>query len=416
MIKINKLEIENVKRIKAVSVDFTGNELNIIGGNNGQGKTSVLDAICFALGGEKFKPSNIKREGAMVDPSIKITLSNGLIVERKGKNSTLKVTDPSGTSAGQSLLNKFIEQLALNLPKFLNANNKEKAKILLQTLGIEEQLQEFEQKEKNVYSERHALGQIADRKQKFADELPCFENVPEELITASELIQRQQNMLATNGENQRKKERLNQLKNQAELIESQISELIEKQKLINADLVIAKKSAEQLQDESTEEIEKDIENIELTNAKVRSNLDKEKAILESKTIKEEYDELTDKIEAIRDSKLKLLESANLTLQGLTIEDSELVYNGQKWDCMSSSEQLITATAIIKNLNPECGFVLLDKLEQMDRDTLDSFSEWLKKENLQVIATRVSTGEECSIIIEDGQVLETEKPNFIPNKF
>ena len=53
------------------------------------------------------------------------------------------------------------------------------------------------------------------------------------------------------------------------------------------------------------------------------------------------------------------------------------------------------------MNPQCGFVLLDKLEQMDLDTLQKFGQWLESENLQAIATRVSTGEECSVIIEDG---------------
>ena len=62
-----------------------------------------------------------------------------------------------------------------------------------------------------------------------------------------------------------------------------------------------------------------------------------------------------------------------------------------------------AVAIIRKLNPECGFVLMDKLEQMDVDTLRKFGAWLQQEGLQVIATRVSTGDECSVIIEDGMV-------------
>ena len=69
--------------------------------------------------------------------------------------------------------------------------------------------------------------------------------------------------------------------------------------------------------------------------------------------------------------------------------------------MSGSEQLKVATAIIRKLNPDCGFVLIDKLEQMDLDTLQDFGKWLESEGLQAIATRVSTGDECSIIIEDG---------------
>ena len=56
-IKINKLEIENVKRIKAVKIEPTANGLTIVGGKNNQGKTSVLDSIAWALGGEKYRPS-----------------------------------------------------------------------------------------------------------------------------------------------------------------------------------------------------------------------------------------------------------------------------------------------------------------------------------------------------------------------
>ena len=43
-VKINKLEIENVKRIKAVKLEPTANGLTVIGGRNNQGKTSVLDS------------------------------------------------------------------------------------------------------------------------------------------------------------------------------------------------------------------------------------------------------------------------------------------------------------------------------------------------------------------------------------
>ena len=71
--------------------------------------------------------------------------------------------------------------------------------------------------------------------------------------------------------------------------------------------------------------------------------------------------------------------------------------------MSGAEQLKVSTAIVRKLNPDCGFVLLDKLEQMDVETLNEFGTWLEQEHLQAIATRVSTGDECSIVIEDGYV-------------
>ena len=92
---------------------------------------------------------------------------------------------------------------------------------------------------------------------------------------------------------------------------------------------------------------------------------------------------------------------------MSVENRELTYKGYKWDSMSGSEQLRVAAAIIRKLNPECGFVLLDKLEQMDADTLREFSAWLENEGLQAIATRVSNGDECSIIIEDGYAAATQ---------
>lgn len=75
--------------------------------------------------------------------------------------------------------------------------------------------------------------------------------------------------------------------------------------------------------------------------------------------------------------------------------------------MSGSDQLKVSTAIVRKLKPDCGFILLDKLEQMDMESLQEFGQWLESEGLQAIATRVSTGEECSIIIEDGYVAGQE---------
>ena len=84
----------------------------------------------------------------------------------------------------------------------------------------------------------------------------------------------------------------------------------------------------------------------------------------------------------------MLKNANLPLPELSIEDNALTYKGQKWDNMSGSEQLKVATAIVRKLNPNCGFVLIDKLEQMDVNTLKEFGQWIENEGLQAIATRV----------------------------
>ena len=413
-IKINSLELENVKRVKAVKLEPTKNGLTVVGGKNNQGKTSVLDAIAWALGGAKYKPSQAQREGSLVEPQLHIELSNGMIVERLGKNGTLKVTDPSGQKGNQSLLDGFISQFALDLPKFMEADKNTKAKILLQIIGVGDKLSAFDKQESELYNRRTEIGRIADQKKKYADEMVQWDGVPEEIVSAAELIQQQQEILARNGRNQELRNQAKNLEAQKVLLEQRIEEA---QKVLNTmheqfaelmeKLSIANTNAKDLQDESTAELEESIANIDSANAKVRDNLNKQRAQEEADEYKRQYGDLTTQIEEVRKSRMELLNGVEMPLDDLSVQDGELIYKGQKWDNMSGSDQLKVATAIVRKTNPKCGFVLLDKLEQMDVDTMKEFGKWLQDNNLQAIATRVSTGDECSIFIEDGYSVDKE---------
>lgn len=422
-VTITSLEAENVKRIKAVALTPAPTGLTLVGGNNNQGKTSVLDALAWALGGDRFRPDAAVRDGAMAPAHLKVTLSNGVIVERKGKNSALTVTDLTGRRSGQQLLNAFIEPLALDLPRFMEASDREKADILLKIIGIGTELHTRDLEIKSLYDKRTFTGQLAQQKKHFAEELIYYPDAPEEPVSASDLIRQQQEILARNGENQRKRRQLDKLideKNQLNFtlrdLDDRIEDLKEQYEKEQAkfddlekQIFQARKSTEELQDESTAELEASIQNIEETNQKVRANLEKARAEDEAARYASDYDKLTEAITQKRADRLALLNGADLPLPELSVEDGALTYKGKHWRDMSGSDQLRVATAIIRRLNPDCGFVLLDKLEQMDMTTLAEFGRWLESEGLQAIATRVSTGSECQIIIEDGMVKGAELP-------
>lgn len=415
-VTITALEAENVKRIKAVALTPAPTGLTLVGGNNNQGKTSVLDALAWALGGDRFRPNAAQRDGAVAPAHLKVTLSNGVIVERKGKNASLTVTDPTGRRNGQQLLNAFIEPLALDLPRFMDASDKEKADILLRIIGIGSELHVRDLEIKSLYDKRTFTGQLAQQKKHFAEELISYPDAPEEPVSASDLIHQQQEILARNGENQRKRNQLVQLTDLLERQKKVVADLefqlsTEKQRLttMQADVKIAQTSAENLQDESTAELEASIRSIEETNQKVRANLEKARAEDEAAQYASDYDKLTQAITQKRADRMALLNGADLPLPELSVEDGALTYKGKHWRDMSGSDQLRVAAAIVRRLNPDCGFVLLDKLEQMDLTTLTEFGRWLEAEHLQAIATRVSTGSECQIIIEDGMVKDAEPP-------
>ena len=408
--KINRLEIENVKRIHAVMIEPSKDGLTIIGGKNRQGKSSVLDAIAWALGGNKYKPSQAGNADSTIPPRLKVIMDNGLVVERKGKNSDLKVTDPNGEKGGQQLLDEFVEELAINLPKFMEATGKEKANTLLQIIGVGPQLAELDQREKELYQERTYVGRTADQKEKFAKEQPYYPDAPEEPVSASELIREQQEILARNGQRQQWAREYDKIlsdleknENAIEAYEKTLRDLKDEHKALEEKRKAAEKTPAEMKMESTEELERSLESIETINRKVRANLDKAKAEEDAKEYRNKYQSLTNDIEDVRRQRTALLDNADLPLPGLSVKDGELIYKGQMWDNMSGAEQMIVSTSIVRKLNPKCGFVLLDKLEAMDLDTVREFGQWLEQEGLQAIATRVSTGDECSIVITDGYV-------------
>ncbi len=415
-VKIAALEAENVKRIKAVALTPSPTGLTIVGGNNNQGKTSVLDALAWALGGEKFRPTAAVRDGALAPPHLKVILSNGVVVERKGKNSSLTVTDPTGQRSGQQLLNAFVEPLALDLPRFMQASDKDKADTLLNIIGVGDVLTGLDREIKALYDRRTVIGQIGAQKRHAAEELTEYPDAPSEPVSAIELIQQQQEILLHNADNQRQRMKLAQLEEQEKQLGRRVQELSQELEMVEHQLTAvqqdvqdATKTVAQLQDESTAELEQSIRNVEEINRQVSANLAKSKAQDEAERYAQEYTALTEQIKAKRTARMDLLNGADLPLTGLGVEDGSLTYNGKHWQDMSGSDQLRVATAIVRRLNPDCGFVLLDKLEQMDLATLAEFGSWLQAEGLQAIATRVSTGGECQIIIEDGRVKDAEEP-------
>lgn len=458
--KISSLQVNNVKRIKAVNIDFAENGMTIIGGRNRQGKTSVLSALSYALAGERFRPSNFKREGSEADGYIRVTFDDGMVVERKGKNSSLTVIDSTGKKGGQALLDEFVSKLSIDLPKFINGTPSEKASLLLKIIGLEDQLDALDAEEKCLYDERTMVGRIAEQKEKACKELEFYPDVPEVEVSLDTLKQKLMALVQKNAsvkavaskleENNARLVKMMQAGQNLETQKTALAEAVEKQKkalqqqiallqesfvkqtealdnriaenneAVNA-LATEVAEAEELVAGSeiadTSAVEAEIANCEEINAKVRANIARAEKLKEADAMKQEYDDLTEKVEDVRRRRKELLDGADLPYPGLSVQNGELLLNGKSWDCMSGAEQLIVACAIARRINDKCDFVLMDKMEQFDLESLNEFETWCEANNLQVIATRVSTGDECSIIIEDGYVVgqeqEATNENIVP---
>lgn len=417
-VKISSLELENVKRVRALSLEPTADGLTVIGGGNGQGKTSVLDAIAWALGGNRKRPDRPTREGSATPAQLRVELSNGIVVERKGKNGALTVTDPEGRRAGQALLDSFVEELAIDLPRFMAMSDREKADELLGIVGIGEELERLDRDLERTRSARLAKGQEKRAKAKVAEDAPWYPEAPEEPVSAADLLSEQQAAQATNMENERLRavadraerehERAVAALSEAERALADASKRAEEARRAASAASEAAKAAREIADAcvdaDTSDLDERIAGVDAVNERVRANRERARLQEDSERAEAEYRSLDAECEAIQRQRVELLEGADMPLEGLSVEDGRLMYHGAAWGEMSGSEQLRVATAIVRRVKPECGFVLVDKLEQMDPATLAEFGEWAQSQGLQVIGTRVATDETCTVVIEDGRAV------------
>lgn len=417
-VKISSLELENVKRVRALSLEPTADGLTVIGGGNGQGKTSVLDAIAWALGGNRKRPDRPTREGSATPAQLRVELSNGIVVERKGKNGALTVTDPEGRRAGQALLDSFVEELAIDLPRFMAMSDREKADELLGIVGIGEELERLDRELERARSARLAKGQEKRAKAKVAEDAPWYPEAPEELVSAADLLAEQQDAQAKNMENERLRtaadraerehERAVAALSEAERVLVDASERAEEARRAASAASEAARAAREMADAcvdaDTSDLDERIAGVDAVNERVRANRERARLQEDSERAEAEYRSLDAECESIQRQRVELLEGADMPLEGLSVEDGRLMYRGAAWGEMSGSEQLRVATAIVRRVKPECGFVLVDKLEQMDPATLAEFGEWAQSQGLQVIGTRVATDETCTVVIEDGRAV------------
>lgn len=472
--KITGFTVQDFKRIRLVEIHPTENGLTILGGRNAQGKSSCLDAIAYALGGETFRPSDINNHDAEKNATIRVEI-DGLIVERAGKNAALKITDARGMRGNQTLLNDIVGKFALDLGAFMRAGDLDKAKMLLKMFpDLEQRLAELKKRADEIREARADQNRDIKRLQVHFDEMPHFPEAPADEISIEALTKElqeiseaatsainQQNLLdiekqraaeletklANNqqaialkmlqiGENEKSKfARLDYLKREYEkaqqeiqeqagkdkaVLDSQVVELQQEQAAIERNITGTKEGIESLTAKLADnpdysamkaDIIQKLQQADETNKQIRANSERRKLYDQIAEMRLTSDRQTADLQAIEADRTALLQNAELPLPELSINaDGELLYRGQKWDCMSGSERLKVATAICMKSKPGCGFVLIDGLEAMDPQTLADFGEFLTAQNMQGIGTIVGENA-ATVIIEDGRVQEKEtNPN------
>jgi energy-coupling factor transporter ATP-binding protein EcfA2 len=401
--KIVNLYSENVLRLKAVDITPEG-PLVLIGGNNGQGKSSTINSMFLALAGRAASKEIARpvRDGAE-EAEVRVDLGD-LLVTRKwaGDKTSLSVTSKDGAkySAPQSILDKLRGTDAMADPvEFAQLPAVKQKAILMGLVELPFNPEELDAKRKGLFDQRtDAARELKRLEAQLAGMHPAPAGTPDTEVSLADLLEEHRAASLSNA-------RTRQIRQDVEQNELLVAQLRERLALAEADLV-GNRAALAACPPMVElaDIQDRIDNAENVNANVRANAARA-AVMESRAgAQTTVDSLTAGIAALDKEKADGLAAADFPIKGLGFDEDGVTFNDVPFTQASSAERLRVSTAMCMALNPELRVLYIRDGSLLDDSNLDLIGRMAEANDFQIWVERVGTKDAGAIIIEDGEVV------------
>lgn len=408
---IVKLTAENVKRLRAVEIKPDG-ALVVLGGRNAQGKTSILDAITWALGGKPDVAEPVRRgEG-----TAEIVCDLGdLIVRRRftaGGGTTLEVTSREGLRypSPQGILDDLVGRLTFDPLEFARMKPKEQRDTLQALVGIDTAADEA--KAKAVYDERTAVNREIKAAQARLQTMPLIAGIPEALLSAGDIAAEMQRAQETNSRNAAARRERDAIKVRCDQARDRCTRLRDELALATTALEQATADLEQslaigaeMQDVDLAPFTKRLAEVDATNTKVRNNQQRREIAADLERKQAQAEALTGTLEQMAAAQAEAVAAAPMPIAGLGFGEVGVTLNGLPLEQGSGAEQLRVSVAIGLAMNPRLRVLLIRDASLLDSDSLRLVGELAAAAGAQVWMEMVADPTGTAIIIEDGMVQE-----------
>lgn len=404
--RIIGLTAENVKRLKAIEIT-PDPHMQVIGGRNAQGKSSVLDAIYLALTGAKGAKGTPRPVRDGTDHAT-VTLDLGdLKVTRRwnaaGK-SALTVTSADGARypSPQAMLDKLVGSISFDPLAFTRLSAREQREALLDLAGLGEDLDALDAERSDLYARRTEVG----RQGKAVGDPVVDDTLPEEETSVS-------TVLADLREAQEHNDTIKAAMRKLTIAEASYmqaeAERIAAEQDASAALVAMEAARTSLNAAGvlvdTAPIEARLADVEQTNARIRENNTARATQERKRALRDEYTDLTEQINALDQRKTDALASATFPVDGLGFDADGITYQGVPLAQASSAEQIRVAVAMAMAMNPKLRVLRVQEGSLLDDDAMAALREQVTAGNYQLWIERVGDSDEGAIIIEDGEVVQ-----------
>lgn len=408
---ITQLTAENFKRLSAITINPDGSTV-VIGGKNGVGKSSALDAIQAACGGKKYVPTKPIRRGT--DKAVIVLQTETLVVRRtftaKGTQLEIKSQDGATFAKPQELLDELTGKLSFDPMAFARLKPREQADRLRQLVGLD--LTELDTERKETFDERTDVNRDVKRFEGEFLSLDQYPDAPAEEVSVTSLADELERRRLVRGENDDKRKSLGALREEEEsttadieryraelaAAEKQLTHINERREALTADI-------ESLIDPDCQEIRNQISIAEETNAKVRENAKYTAAEEQVTASKATSENLTARLANLDTQRAETIAAVDYPVEGLSVGDDGISLDGVPFDQAGSANQIRCSVAIGLALNPQLRVLLIRDGSLLDPESLAMVAQMASDAEAQLWIERVSEGDEVSVIIEDGAVRE-----------
>ena len=413
MSTIVELRAENVKRLRAVTIKPDGS-LVVIGGQNAQGKTSLLDSIAYCLGGKDLCPAEPLRRGED-HGEVQVTLDDGMVIRRTftpsgGGSLTVTGKDGARYPSPQTLLNGLISKISFDPMEFMRMKPRDQAETVRKLVGLD--FTALDAKRQAAYDKRTTVNQEVARLQGALSKLPQTPaGTPEKETSIDELAAELERRRGQNALHAAAGAKLAGLRDEAVRLKKQIADLQAQLVRVQTDGKSAAEAYAAMTAADEQQVLGQLKTIQSTNAEVRSAAERAKLQKELDIQNATSLELTGSLADIDKEKAETLAKAKMPIDGMTFTDEGVRLNGLGLDQASSAEQLRTSVAIGIAMNPKFKVLPIRDGSLLDEKNLAMVAEMAAKAGGQIWIERVGKGAECSVVIEDGMVVGAvaEKP-------
>lgn len=420
--KIISLTAENIKKLVAVEITPDGNMVQITG-KNGQGKTSVLDSIWWALAGADHIQAQPIRKGAKT-AKIRLDLGNLKVTRsftEKGTYLTVETEDGAKYGSPQQVLDKLIGALTFDPLGFSRMKPKDQFDELRRIAEVDIDFDGHARADKRDFDNRTEINRQAKQKRAAAEAINILEPVEGEPIDTAPILDEIAQVGEFNANIEARKERRADVanmivgwKNRIDGLNHEISELkalidakIEKITEVQVSIDNAQKrldEAEPLPEpKDAAEVRARLEKAEATNRILEQQKRRDAILAEAESLEAEADAITKLLDDRKEIRAEAMASAKMPVEGLGFGEGIVTFNGIPLEQASSAEQLRVSMAIAMAANPKLRVIRIQDGSLLDDESMAEIASMADEKDYQVWIERVDASGKVGFVVEDGHV-------------